>query len=210
MFLNGIKSLQILKSKVISETTFVYHNRHLYDDAISLNTPIVALSIHSGAFESLHRSLVHPERRVRVLTADFKSSSLTHWLKDLRSFPNISPLDLQQLVTYIKSPQFDNETLAIMVDQGRGTPDSSFALGSYSFPLYLKIPRILHHKSQILLFRTWTEHQKVHISFEKLIPKELSFDQTQDLIIHEIQNWIKQYPEQAIWHYKQRTYKPSI
>lgn len=216
LYWNGIDSYRLL-ARIPSATRRIrYENESIIKDALA-HGPIIALSIHQGAFENLHRSLCRYSENVHLITSPFKSTGLTRALHEIRSDDHLHEYETKELPTVIRNLFKSNGILAMVVDQARNAKGNSVKLFGIPSTLYLRLPEKANQMGAgIVTFRTFCENvqrgnkkfREHVIRFEKYYPPKYAQGkiQTEDSslvaeITHEIETWISEHPEQWTWNY---------
>lgn len=202
LFVNGMDSLRFLQGK--HETLRRVHivNRALLQSALDTGTPVVAVSIHSGAFEMLHRSLGEFGRPVHLITSDFPDAALTRTLRALRSTRQIqvyNPAEAPQVLRHLLRKK---GILALMLDQSRDPQGNIVELLGRRTRLFFRLPQEASKLgATVISFRTMRRGSSHLVKFETIYsaltpPKEIEHELTQ-----EIERWIVENPEQWAWNY---------
>ncbi|MCQ2063478.1 MAG: lauroyl acyltransferase [Fibrobacter sp.] len=217
LYWNGIDSYRLL-ARIPSATLRVrYENEHVIKEALAQG-PIVALSIHQGAFENLHRSLCRYSEHVHLITSPFKSTALTRALREIRNDKNLHEYSTEEVATVLRSLFKTNGILAMVVDQARDARGNSVELFGKQSTLYLRLPEKANQMGAgIVTFRTFCETTtdtcgkkfRQHIvRFEKYYPPKYGKSDTLQAeaplvkeIASEIETWIADHPEQWTWNY---------
>lgn len=210
LYWNGIDSYRLL-ARIPSATARVcYENEDILREAL-LQGPVVALSIHQGAFENLHRSLCRYSEHVHLITNPFKSNTLTQTLRKIRSDKNLQEYNTDQVATVLRNMFRTKGILAMVVDQARDARGNTVKLFGQNTTLYLRLPQKANQMGAgIVTFRTYCEtskgfcgfkHRKHVVRFEKYYPPKYNKDALITSIAHEIESWITEHPEQWTWNY---------
>lgn len=217
LYWNGIDSYRLLASIPSASSRVHYENESVIREALA-EGPIVALSIHQGAFENLHRSLCRYSEHVHLITSPFKSTGLTRALREIRSDKNLHEYSTEEVANVLRSLFKTNGILAMVVDQARNARGNSVELFGKQSTLYLRLPEKANQMGAgIVTFRTWNEivHRegkviREHIvQFEKYYPPKYGKDGVPTTkepafvkeIANEIETWIAEHPEQWTWNY---------
>lgn len=210
LYWNGIDSYRLL-ARIPSATKRVrYENESVIRDALTKG-PIVALSIHQGAFENLHRSLCRYSENVHLITSPFKSSALTCALHEIRSDANLHEYATEEVATVLRNLFKTKGILAMVVDQARDARGNNVELFGKPSTLYLRLPEKANQMgASIVTFRTWSEPaqdasgKKIRqhvVRFEKCYPPKYNPANLTSEITNEIETWIAAHPEQWTWNY---------
>lgn len=215
LYWNGIDSYRLLARIPSATKRLRYENQHIIQNALTQG-PIVALSIHQGAFENLHRSLCRYSNHVHLITSPFKSTGLTRALHEIRSDSHLHEFSTEEVATVLKKLFKTKGILAMVVDQARDARGNRVELFKKTTTLYLRLPEKANQMGAgIVTFRTWSEFQKKAngkkfrqhvVRFEKYYPPK--YDTTKSdtnkltyQITKEIETWISDHPEQWTWNY---------
>lgn len=219
IYWNGIDSYRLL-ARIPSATRRIrYENEDIIKKALAQG-PIVALSIHQGAFENLHRSLCRYSEHVHLITSPFKSSGLTQALHEIRSDEHLHEYATEEVGLVLRNLFKSKGILAMVVDQARNARGNCVKLFGKQSTLYLRLPEKANQMGAgIVTFRTWSEIAKDNkgkkfrqhiVRFEKYYPPKYSPKSTTGTptesplvseISQEIENWISDHPEQWCWNY---------
>lgn len=219
IYWNGIESYRLL-ARIPSATRRVrYENEDIIKKALAQG-PIVALSIHQGAFENLHRSLCRYSEHVHLITSPFKSTGLTRALHEIRSDEHLHEYATEEVGLVLRNLFKSKGILAMVVDQARNARGNCVKLFGKQSTLYLRLPEKANQMGAgIVTFRTWSEIAKDNkgkkfrqhiVRFEKYYPPKYSLKSTTGTptesplvseISQEIENWISDHPEQWCWNY---------
>lgn len=217
LYWNGIDSYRLL-ARIPSATSRVrYENEAIIKNALAQGA-VVALSIHQGAFENLHRSLCRYSEHVHLITSPFKSTGLTRALHEIRSDAHLHEYATEEVANVLRNLFKTKGILAMVVDQARDARGNSVELFGKQATLYLRLPEKANQMGAgIVTFRTWSEFAKngngktirQHVvRFEKYYPPKYENkskpSETHTLvneITQEIETWIAEHPEQWTWNY---------
>lgn len=217
LYWNGIDSYRLLASIPSATSRVRYENEDIIRNALAQG-PVVALSIHQGAFENLHRSLCRYSDHVHLITSPFKSTALTRALRKIRHHENLHEYGTQEIPVVLRSLFKTNGILAMVVDQARDARGNTVTLFGKPSTLYLRLPEKANQMGAgIVTFRTFCEtatdargkkfRQHV-VRFEKYYPPKYGQNGAQQAehplveeIAREIETWIADHPEQWTWNY---------
>ncbi len=223
LYWNGIDSYRLLARLPSATERVRYENEELIKEAVARG-PIVALSIHQGAFENLHRSLCRYSEHVHLITNPFQDTALTQALHEIRSDAHLHEYATEEVASILRNLFKTNGILAMVVDQARDTHGNNVELFGIPSTLYLRLPEKANQMGAgIVTFRTWSnttigkngkEIRNHVVRFENYYPprycqeKILKKDSVKTAestlafeIAHEIETWIKAHPEQWTWNY---------
>ena len=182
IFWNALESYRGLSHLKNTTDNIVYENEHIIRDAIAecarQNSPIVAISIHQGAFELLHRSLCRYSKHVHLITDSIGDPAFRDVLKALRSDPHLTEYHPEETGRLIRELFRTKGILAMVVDQGKHTKGNTVSLFGRPSTLYLRLPKKINDMGAgIVTFRTWTENdnrrqKRIVIRFESYYPPQ--------------------------------------
>lgn len=210
LYWNGIDSYRLL-ARIPSATERVrYENEDIIREALS-HGPVVALSIHQGAFENLHRSLCRYSENVHLITSPFKSTGLTRALREIRSDAHLHEYATEEVANVLRHLFKTKGILAMVVDQARDARGNNVEIFGKPSTLYLRLPEKANQMGAgIVTFRTWSEtaqgingrNFRQHVvRFEKYYPSKYNSTTLVPEITCEIEAWIAAHPEQWTWNY---------
>ncbi len=214
LYWNGIDSYRLL-ARIPSATRRVrYENEQVIQSAVAQG-PVVAMSIHQGAFENMHRILCRYSDHVHLITDSAGDAALRKCLEDLRSDPNLTEYHPDKLQSLIRNLFKTRGILAMVVDQGRNTKGNTVSLFGKENTLYLRLPIITNQMgASIVTFRTYSETvvkqgKKVRehvIRFEHYYPPKMAATPEGEAkliaaIASDVEHWIEEHPEQWTWNY---------
>lgn len=218
LYWNGIDSYRLLARLPSATSRVRYENENIIQEALAQG-PIVALSIHQGAFENLHRSLCRYSEHVHLITSPFKSAGLTCALHEIRSDRNLHEYATEEVASVLRNLFKTKGILAMVVDQARDARGNNVELFGKQSTLFLRLPvKANQMGAGIVTFRTWSETavnesgKKIRqhvVRFEKYYPPKYgkSCDSTAaepalvNEIAQEVETWIADHPEQWCWNY---------
>lgn len=203
LFFNALDSVRYLSRDQKTLSRVRYENEFLIQNALSQGMPVVAMSIHQGAFEILHRSLCRYSNQVHLISETFPDKALTQTIRKLRTDPHLKEYHTSEISIIFKKFLREKGILALLVDQAKTTKGNGITLFKKKTLVYLRLPLEANRLgAAIITFRTFREPSGNHvIRFENCyMPKT----EPQILIDHfsqEAENWITQHPEQWAWNY---------
>ena len=225
IFWNALESYRGLARFKSIEKRIVYENERIIRDAIAecakQNAPIAGISIHQGAFELMHRALCRYSEHVHLITDSVGDIAFRDVLKELRSDPHLTEYHPDETGRLIRELFRTKGILAMVVDQGKHTKGNTVSLFGRPTPLYLRLPQKINEMGAgIVIFRTWSEKNRIVVRFEKYYPPKYDenagkaanaapSENPQNLdksplvtaIASEIETWIADHPEQWSWNY---------
>lgn len=202
LYKNALDSFRVLKNDKKTVRKITFENEYLILNTITDKTPIVAISIHQGPFEILHRSLCRYHKNVFLLTNPFPNTNLTHALHEIRQHPHLFEHSTEEVGSVLKRTIREKGILALLIDQAKNGKGNKVQLWDKSFFLYLKVPLKANQLgAAIITFRTFTTKTGIIVRFEKLYPPKTSEDLIKKSIAREVEHWIEEHPEQWTWNY---------
>ena len=210
LYWNGIDSYRLL-ARIPSATRRVrYENEQVIQSAVAQG-PVVAMSIHQGAFENMHRTLCRYSEHVHLVTNTFKSGGLTRALREVRSDPHLSEYSPEDVGKVIRNLFKTKGILAMVVDQARNTKGNLVQLFGRDTTIYLRLAvKANQMGAGVVTFRTFSEtvtgphggKRREHVvRFEKYYPPRFDQNELVQSIAKEIESWIADHPEQWCWNY---------
>ena len=202
LYWNYIDSVRYLARTPRTCNHVTYENEKLLTDTLAQGTPVVALSIHQGAFEMLHRSLCRYSSHVHLFTHAFPNEALTQNLRTLRADPHLKEHSTKEVAAVIKAFFCDKGILALVVDQAQNSHGNAITLLGLPSTLYLKLPlRVNQMGAAIITFRTFRTEKGHTIRFERLYAPHTEESLITIGISAEVNTWILEHPEQWTWNY---------
>lgn len=202
LYKNAICSFRCLGCHKKTLKKITYENENLIQELVEKEIPIVAMSIHQGPFELLHRSLCRYNQHVHLLTNPFPDTALTSTLKKIRSHSHLEEHSTDSIGSVLKKVIREKGILAMLVDQAKNTKGTQVRLWDKDFILYLRLPLKLNQMGcAIITFRTFTLQDQIIVRFEKVYPPQTEENIIKQGISKEIESWIEDHPEQWTWNY---------
>jgi lauroyl/myristoyl acyltransferase len=202
LYWNYIDSVRYLARAPHTCNHITYENEKLLTDTLAQGTPVVALSIHQGAFEMLHRSLCRYSSHVHLFTHAFPDKALTQSLRALRADPHLKEHNTKEVAAVIKAFFRDKGILALVIDQAQNAHGTLVTLLGKPATLYLKLPlRVNQMGAAIVTFRTFRTEKGHTIKFERLYAPHTEASLITLGISTEVNTWILEHPEQWTWNY---------
>lgn len=215
IYWNGIDCYRIL-ARIPSATKRVrFENEQIIQDALHQG-PVVAMSIHQGAFECLHRSLCRYSESVHLITNTSVDKDLKKLIHQWRKDKHLQEYDTDQVSTVIRNLFKTKGILAMVVDQAHNTRGNTIQLFGIPSTLFLRLPLKANAMgAAIVTFRTWSQWtsnsrgKKIRehvVRFEKnYAPQSASTPEDESKLIleigKEVESWIQDHPEQWPWNY---------
>ncbi len=164
--------------------------------------PVVAMGIHQGAFEIMHRILTRYSDHVYLFTHSFKDKALTQTLHDIRKAPGLEERETSSVSQTIRELFKNRGILAMLVDQateGRGNP---VRILNQPAELFLRLPlKVQSMGAGIVTFRIFRSIVGHTVRFESFYPPKSDPDRTTNAIASEITTWISEHPGEWTWNY---------
>ena len=202
LYKNAIFSYRFLLGHKKTIQNVIYENENLIQDLVKNNTPIVAMSIHQGPFEILHRSLCRYHHKVFLLTNPFPSSALTEALKKIRSHAHLEELSPDHTGEVLKKLIREKGILAMLVDQAKSAKGNLVSLWHKDYNLFLRLPiKANQMGAAIITFRTFSIKDQVIVRFEKIYSPKTEENIITEGFSKEMEFWIEEHPEQWTWNY---------
>ena len=200
LFYNAWDSLRYLHKP--SALPVIMRQAELLSNELAQQRPVVAISIHSGAFEILHRALTNFGVPVHLVQAMNFPAGMNQWLQKMRFHPLIQPHSPAQSPQILRKLFEKPQILALMVDQARDVRGNEVnLLGNPSY-LWLRLAlKAQEMGASLVLFRTFRQNGQHIISFEKVFNNPQN---TQDLVSEitaSVKQWIVENPTQWTWNY---------
>ncbi|MDR2580872.1 MAG: lysophospholipid acyltransferase family protein [Fibromonadaceae bacterium] len=192
LFANGLDSLRFLKNKKVA---IKFENLNLTENE---KNPIVFISIHSGAFEILHR--VIGTQPTNLIVSEFRNKKLDKFLTNTRQTQNLKIVKDYELSKILKNAIRNKENLAVMADQSKHGGENFDILGD-SIPLFFKLPLMANRLgASLVFFRTFKKNAEHVIRFERVYKPKSEIDKNE--IAKMIESWVLEHPEQWAWNYR--------
>lgn len=202
LFVNGMDSLRFLRGKSETQQRVHVANRALLQSALQAGHPVVAVSIHSGAFEMLHRTLANMGRPVHLIASDFPDAALTRYLRQLRATQQVKvyqPTEAPQVLRHLLRKK---GVLALMLDQSRDPHGNVVELLGRPTRLFYRLPQEANKLgATIVTFRTMRRGSSHLVKFESAYPPGMTPQELERELTREVERWIVENPEQWAWNY---------
>lgn len=202
LYTNYLDSLRYLcrLPKALKEVRF--EREELIREPLKNGTPVVAMGIHTGAFEIMHRLLTRYSEHVYLFTHSFKDKALTRLLHDIRKTPGLEERETSAVARTIRDFFKNRGIIAMLVDQateGRGNP---VELLGRPAELFLRMPlKMLSMGAGIVTFRIFRTSEGHTVRFETFYPPKSSPEETAKAIAAEASAWISERPDEWTWNY---------
>lgn len=202
LYANYLESLRYLSRNPRTLKKVHFEHEEIIREPLAKGIPIVAMGIHQGAFEIMHRVLTRYSDHVYLFTHDFKNRALTELLHDLRKTPGLEERPTDTVARTLREFLRNKGILAMLVDQAtdaRGNPTEILGLPA---ELFMRLPlKALALGAGIVTFRTFATSRGHIVRFETFYPPKENPDQVLADISDEISRWIFDHPEQWTWNY---------
>lgn len=202
LFINGLESLRWLYQRQSVEKRIHIVNRNLIQNLLNAGTPVVVVSIHSGAFEMLHRALGKLGRQVTLVASHHHHPAVDRWLRLIRSLPSLKIIRPDEAPKAIRSLIRRKGLLAIMVDQARsGKGHLVNLLGRPSY-LWTRLPEEANQLgAAVVTFRAMRKGGAHVLKFETVYAPKTPVEELRRGLAMEFERWIVENPEQWAWNY---------
>ncbi|MGL1903838.1 MAG: hypothetical protein OCC49_17000 [Fibrobacterales bacterium] len=174
---------------------------------LSDNQNHIVFGIHSGAFELMHLALAHANKPVYVITEMVQNPLIHDLVAAIRGRRNLYHLTPEQFVKEYRTIVSRPSIVALVIDQGRGSPSGSVCIEQLEVPYFAKLIHRLHNKG-FLVHSISTVPQTV--KRHSLIIKSFNVNLHKSLVVFvegTIKKTIVMNPNQWIWHYPRFTEK---
>ncbi len=202
LYTNYLDSLRYLcrLPKTLKKVRF--EREEVIREPLANGIPVVAMGIHQGAFEIMHRILTRYSDHVYLFTHSFTDKALTQILHDIRKTPGLEERETSSVSQTIREFFKNKGILAMLADQatdGRGNPVQ--ILGRPA-ELFLRLPlKVQSMGAGIVTFRIFRSEAGHTVRFETFYPPKSNPEQTADAISNEISTWISEHPDEWTWNY---------
>ncbi len=202
LYINYLDSLRYLcrLPKALKDVRF--EREEVIREPLARGIPVVAMGVHLGAFEIMHRILTRYSDHVYLFTHSFKDKTLTQMLHDIRKAPELEERETASVSQTIRELFKNGGILAMLVDQateGRGNP---VRLLNQPAELFLRLPlKVQSMGAGIVTFRVFRTPAGHTVRFESFYPPKSDPDQTTQAIAGEISAWISEHPSEWTWNY---------
>lgn len=202
LYTNYLDSLRFLCKIPKTIRCVQFQNEEVIREPLKNGIPIVAISVHQGAFEILHRILTRYSDHVYLFTHSFADSSLTELLHEIRQAPGLKERETNTVAHTLREFLQNHGVLAMLVDQateGRGNPVQ--LLGKPA-ELFLRLPlKAMAMGAGIVTFRTFRTERGHLVQFESYYPPKSPQEKTAASIAAEVSRWIQEHPSDWTWNY---------
>lgn len=210
LYWNFIDAVRYLRRspRILQRITF--ENEELIRTPIAQGLPVVALSIHQGAYEMLHRALCRYSRHIHLFIHQFPNKDIADTLHELRTDPAIEEHDTAAVAYVIRQFFRDKGVLAMLVDQAKDAHGNAVTICGLPATLYLRLPvKVNQMGASIVTFRTYRKGREHIIRFEKVYAPGTDPQALVKGISAEVSGWITEHPEQWTWNYHKNFIPPK-
>ncbi len=202
LYINYLDSLRYLCRLPKTLKKIRFEREKVIREPLANGIPVVAMGIHQGAFEIMHRILTRYSDHVYLFTHSFTDKALTQILHDIRKAPGLEERETSSVSQTIREFFKNKGILAMLADQatdGRGNPVQ--ILGRPA-ELFLRLPlKVQSMGAGIVTFRIFRSEAGHTVRFETFYPPKSDPEQTADAIADEISTWISEHPDEWTWNY---------
>ncbi|MEE3340574.1 MAG: lysophospholipid acyltransferase family protein [Hallerella sp.] len=179
-----------------------FENEEIIRTPLSHGIPVVAMGIHQGAFEMMHRVLTRYSNHVYLFTHSFADKALTELLHDIRKTPGLEERETNTVANTLREFFKNKGVLAMLVDQATEGRGNEVQILGQPTELFLRLPlKAMAMGAGIVTFRTFRTANGHTIRFENFYAPKSSPEDVTSQIAKEVSLWISEHPEQWTWNY---------
>ncbi len=179
-----------------------FENEEIIRSPLSHGIPVVAMGIHQGAFEMMHRVLTRYSDHVYLFTHSFADKALTELLHDIRKTPGLEERETNTVANTLREFFKNKGVLAMLVDQATEGRGNEVQILGQPTELFLRLPlKAMAMGAGIVTFRTFRTANGHTIRFENFYAPKSSPEDVTSQIAKEVSLWISEHPEQWTWNY---------
>lgn len=179
-----------------------FENEEIIRTPLSHGIPVVAMGIHQGAFEMMHRVLTRYSDHVYLFTHSFADKALTELLHDIRKTPGLEERETNTVANTLREFFKNKGVLAMLVDQATEGRGNEVQILGQPTELFLRLPlKAMAMGAGIVTFRTFRTANGHTIRFENFYAPKSSPEDVTSQIAKEVSLWISEHPEQWTWNY---------
>ena len=179
-----------------------FENEEIIRTPLSHGIPVVAMGIHQGAFEMMHRVLTRYSDHVYLFTHSFADKALTELLHDIRKTPGLEERETNTVANTLREFFKSKGVLAMLVDQATEGRGNEVQILGQPTELFLRLPlKAMAMGAGIVTFRTFRTANGHTIRFENFYAPKSSPEDVTSQIAKEVSLWISEHPEQWTWNY---------
>lgn len=202
LFLNGLDSLRYLHGRASIEGRVHIINRHLVQNLLNEHKPVVIVSIHTGAFEMLHRALTKFNRPVSLVASHHHSAGVDRFLRTVRAQQNLRMVRPDEAPKLLKDLIRKKGLMAIMVDQSRSGKGNVVELLGNPTYMWMRLPlEASKEGATIVTFHASRRGSEHVLKFESVYTPDTHPQEIQRKLTLEFERWILENPEQWTWNY---------
>jgi KDO2-lipid IV(A) lauroyltransferase len=200
---NPPSSKNLLKTDKKINPKIKFEHPEILLNELEQGRPVVAASIHLGAFEILHRSLTAFGKPVHLLASELQYPLANRVLHKLRSAPNIVLHKPAEAAAALKETIQNQEILALMLDQSKDPKGTEVTLFGEKTKLFLRLPLAANRMgASVVAFHTRPEGNQQVIHFSQAFAPKTPPQELQDGLVRLVEEWIAETPEHFAWNYE--------
>jgi len=202
LYKNYLQSLRYLCRLPKALQNVHFENEEIIRTPLASGIPVVAMGIHQGAFEMMHRVLTRYSDHVYLFTHSFPNKALTGLLHDIRKTPGLEERETNTVATTLREFLKNHGVLAMLVDQATEGRGNEVQILGQPAELFLRLPlKAMAMGAGIVTFRTYQTASGHTIRFEKFYAPKSNPEDVTLQIAKEVSLWISEHPEQWTWNY---------
>jgi KDO2-lipid IV(A) lauroyltransferase len=204
LFQNAIDSFFYLKNSPKITKNISFKNEDILKNEIAKGNPVVAVSIHLGAFEMLHRSLTRFGRPVHLLASELKYPWVNRLLLRLRSAPGIVLHSPSEAAAALRQTIQRREILALMLDQSKDPKGNEVTLFGNKKKLFLRLPLAANRMgASVVGFYVKPLGGGRHcVCFSRAFAPGMREEELRCGLVGLVEDWIADAPAHFAWNYK--------
>lgn len=203
LFCNSLDALRLLQNRQSARQLFQITNSQILQGALEKGKPIIVVSMHTGAFEAIHRLLTRFGRQIQVLTAPLSPPGLNVVIQNIRSTPGLILQPAARAPLVLRSVIRTNGILALMVDQSRSTSGVRTHFLGRPTRLFLRLVQEANQMGALVITcRCICRGGKHILRFENCYEGKQPWNELEHTLVEEFQRWVREYPEQWVWSYE--------
>ena len=202
LYKNYLQSLRYLCKLPKAIQIVHFENEEIIQKPLANGIPVVAMGIHQGAFEMMHRILIRYSNHVYLFTHSFADKALTELLHNIRKTPGLEERETSTVSNTLREFFKNQGVLAMLVDQATDGRGNEVQILGKSTELFLRLPlKAMAMGAGIVTFRTFKTEKGHTIRFENFYAPKSNPEEATLQIAQEISLWISEHPEQWTWNY---------
>lgn len=179
-----------------------FENEQIIREALEKGIPVVAISIHQGPFEILHRSLTRYSDHVYLFTHSFPDKALTDLLHEIRLTNGLEERETETVAKTLREFFKNRGILAMLIDQATEGRGNRVTLLGQQAELFLRMPlKAQSMGAGIVTFRTFRSGGGYTVRFESYYPPKSPEEEVSGKIAKEVSEWIAEHPAEWTWNY---------